>query len=944
MHKTALLLSVFALSLGVAVVDVSAQSQRASPDNKSGDIENVKSSSAGFQIEPVPKWVLAAPKGDSGRVVKASMHYELMDEQDKLDSHGAAAYTHMVRVIDTVDGLSAASEIRVDFNPSYETLAFHKIEILRNGARIDKLERSKVKLLRRESNLERQMYDGVVTASLILEDARVGDRIEIAYSIRGVNPVFEGHYVHTAWLASSRGPVKTARFRLLAPENRVVLHRTGDDVVVKETLHDGLRDTEFLRASVTQLHGDQYTPASTYLDEQIGLSEFSDWSEVVRWGEGLFAVAQSAPSELVKKTAQSLVIKADASDAEKLRLVLNFVQKEVRYFGTEIGENSHRPSSPDAVIRQRFGDCKDKTLLLVALLKALGVDAVPVLVSTQYRSDVDPQFYSPLQFDHAIARVYVDGRQYWLDGTRTGQTGSLMQRQSVGLGKGLVLSGGVTSLVDLPGTESEERVDVEEIYRVKKLSEAPVLELRSTYSGEVAEMVREAMASQPRETFKTSLNADFSRFHPNSQEISPLQVEELPERNAVRIVQTFAVPKFWRFPDEKQLTGDYMLWNLIGPMNHTEETARSQPFQIAYPGIYRHSVVLEFQEDMTKNVSSKQAHEEDAHLYFQVDWDVEPRKYTVSSELRTLKSRVDIAEWPAYTGLLRKISANLGGAFFLSPVSSAQADRLNQDVRNLVESWQGLFAKNRPVTEVQSRAMVNRLILTAELEGGRLTPELRAQVLHKRGIQLDNLGLFDLARADFDEALKLQPEEGSILADAAVNCFESGQDALALDYAKKALALDPSSHDPQRTLAYAHYFARNYGEASRNLLSLLKTRSEINEGYSTIWLYLAARRNNEEAAAVVKPYLARNQSAWPHPLLQYLMGSRTLEQALEVARAGQKDQSRLCELYFYVGEKYLIEGNAAQAREYFKKSMDTGVIEFNEYVMSKRSLQRMGEL
>jgi len=212
-------------------------------------------------------------------------------------------------------------------------------------------------------------------------------------------------------------------------------------------------------------------------------------------------------------------------------------------------------------------------------------------------------------------------------------------------------------------------------------------------------------------------------------------------------------------------------------------------------------------------------------------------------------------------------------------------------------------------------------------------------VLETRGIQLDNLGLYDLARADFDEALKLKPNDGELLLAAAVNQMGAGRDAQALALAEKALEVNPSSKSPHKTLAHLRYFARDYEGAKRNLLVLLKDRSQINEGYMTIWLYLAARRNNEDALAAVRPYLARDKSAWPHPMLQYLTGEGTLEQAMESARGDQKDQSGLCEFYFYAGEKALIDGQASQAREYFRKSVDTGIVEYYEYGMAKRNLK-----
>jgi lipoprotein NlpI/transglutaminase-like putative cysteine protease len=845
-------------------------------------------------------------------------------------------------VVDSAEGLTASSEVRVDFNPSYETLAFHKIEIWRGTVRIDKLNRSKVKVLHRESNLEYQIYDGALTASLVLDDVRVGDRIEYSYSRKGSNPVFGGKYVHTAGMASVRGPTKIARFRLLAPESRSINYRSGADVIVKETLHDGLRDTEFLRHSVTQLHGDQYTPASVFLNDQINLSEFADWKEIASWGAKLYASVLNTPSLLVKSTVQSFGITDETPAQEKLRLALNFVQKDVRYFGTEVGENTHRPTPPDSVIKQRFGDCKDKALLLVALLKEMGIEAQPVLVSTTYRNDI-PVFATPLFFNHVIVRVTENRNVYLLDGTRSAQTGPVANRQSAGLGKGLILNESMIELTDLPGTDIEERITVEEVLKVKALSEPPVLELQMIYYGEMAEFLRDAVSSQPVETLEGKLNADFARFHPNVKKIAPLKIEEIEGQNAVRVVQVFSVPKYWRFPDEKKLVGDYSLWGLISPIRYTEATSRSQPYQLNYPGIYRHNFSIEFPEEMVKTGSSGQLREDDPHINFQLDWDFEPKKYQVRSELHLLKDSVTTSEWSAYTAFLRKISPKFSGTFYVSPISYAQGDKLKSDIDELTGSWRGLFAKNKPVTNVQSEAMIKRIVYTAELEGGRLNPELKAQVLLNRAIQLDNLGFCKLANADYEEALKLASNDAELLAAAAVNSFSLGQDEKALEYAKKSSSLDVS-HTPYRIMAQVNYFEKNYVEAKKNILAQLKQRNETDNGYAAIFLYLTSRRNQEDALAAVKNYSSKNSSAWPYPVLQFLTGQASYEKALEAAKSGQKDASRLCELYFYAGEKHLIDGRVELAREFFKMSLDTGVVEFSEYVMAKRSLQQLDNL
>jgi lipoprotein NlpI len=189
----------------------------------------------------------------------------------------------------------------------------------------------------------------------------------------------------------------------------------------------------------------------------------------------------------------------------------------------------------------------------------------------------------------------------------------------------------------------------------------------------------------------------------------------------------------------------------------------------------------------------------------------------------------------------------------------------------------------------------------------------------------------------------LSSNDAEILATAAVNSFSLGEDAKALEYAKKTSAIDVN-RTPYRIMAHVNYFGKNYAEAKKNLLAQLKQRNEIDNGYAAIFLYLTARRNQEDALAAVKNYSSKNSSAWPYPVLQFLTGQASYEKALEAAKTGQKDASRLCELYFYAGEKHLIDGQVDLAREFFKKSLDTGVVEFSEYIMAKRSLQQLDVL
>ncbi|MBK9623933.1 MAG: DUF3857 domain-containing protein [Rhodocyclaceae bacterium] len=137
-----------------------------------------------------------------------AMHYRQIDEQLRPEGKSVAAHRHTVRVVDTAAGLPIASQIEAEFDPSYQTLTMHSLELVRGTMRINKLDAKKVQLLQRERQLEQRMYDGRVTMSVVLDDVRVGDEIHYAYTVTGLNPVFEGKFVEIIWMMAQRGAVE----------------------------------------------------------------------------------------------------------------------------------------------------------------------------------------------------------------------------------------------------------------------------------------------------------------------------------------------------------------------------------------------------------------------------------------------------------------------------------------------------------------------------------------------------------------------------------------------------------------------------------------------------------------------------------------------------------------------------------------------------------------
>ncbi len=933
------LLSTFLLPAWLVLVASAAadQAPSAQASAKKPGADKVNSGGFSFLVEPPPSWITSLTEGTAPVPAGSGMHYGLTDHQVKIEHDRSIDYWHVIRVVDEAGGLGTAAQIQAWFDPSYQTLVMHKLEIVRAGTRINKLDPKKIELLHRETQLDYRMYDGLVTASIVLDDVRVGDRIEYSYSIRGSNPVFGDKFVTSAWVKQQIGPASLYRMRILAPESREIHYMAGPEMQVTSSITAGQREILFTQTSVPQLIIDPLAPETIYLADQIQISEFDDWASVAHWGTSLFEISGTISEEL-RQRANSIRA-ATTTPEERLRAALEFVQNDVRYFGMEMGESSHHPTAPGKVLEQRFGDCKDKVTLLIALLRQLSIDATPVLVSTHYRDELAGMLPSPLAFNHVIARVVIADHVYFLDATRSGQTGPFEQRASVGLGRGLELTPTSTALSELPSAENEERVAVEDVITVSDFTKDPTLEARVTLSGELAEGLRLSVASQPLEQLETRLITSYGRFYPRIHAEDHLKVVEEPNRNAVTMVQHFTLPGFWKFPEEKALYADIGFWNISATLQLPEDPRRSRPWRFAYPGTYRERAIVNFPEDVYTTPASQTFDDPGSHFDYHVVYTNKTRSAELSAILHFPDTSVSPEDWQAFSERVVTLRrSRFGGRVSYPPASVAVASGYDKQYNDRLTAIRAGTWTQKVVTAAEATSAAREIALTAWLAGNRLEPELRAQVLRDLGSERDNLGWSAMARENYAEAIRLSPADPKNYAGAAMNAFDRGEDAPAIEWAQKALTLSPSDPTPRNVLAYASYFSHDFAKTKGQMKLVARTTSGKDQAYPVIWIYLAAKGAGEDGAAAVQPYVRSDATMWPYPVLSYLMGKTDLDATQKAAMRDMKDPSHLCELYFYAGEKYLLDGDTVRARGYFKMSVDTGATELKEYVMARRSL------
>lgn len=143
----------------------------------------------------------------------------------------------------------------------------------------------------------------------------------------------------------------------------------------------------------------------------LQVSTFPDWKTFTDWYRRLIREADGVTDEIRAKTAE--VTAGLKTPEEKVKALYEFVTA-MRYVSVPLGVNSHRPHAAANVLRNNYGDCKDKANLLNTMLKAAGIEASLVLVPRFSQAD---EAVPGLSFNHAISRVELPSGPMWLDAT-----------------------------------------------------------------------------------------------------------------------------------------------------------------------------------------------------------------------------------------------------------------------------------------------------------------------------------------------------------------------------------------------------------------------------------------------------------------------------------------------------------------------------------------------
>jgi hypothetical protein len=296
-----------------------------------------------------------------------------------------------------------------------------------------------------------------------------------------------------------------------------------------------------------------------------GLPPLKDWSAVSGWLAG-FVDPPAAVTAAIKAKAAELTGGA-ASELEKIRAIASYAQ-QTNYVSIQMNHTrggGYTPNPADQILARNYGDCKDKTTLVRALLAAANMESFATAIYWGERQYVRPEWPSPHPFNHMIVSVRVSpetnlpvvfehprlGRLLPFDPTDAFTPLGDLPRDQQG-SHALIVAGTKGDLVTMPLLPpAAKRIEsvTEATYSVDGALAAKVVR---NYFGQSAARLRQINRSQNEDEFKRSLEVGLSH-RLGGLKLARVKVSDRMREGSLQLEMEFSVGRFGQLMQERLL-------------------------------------------------------------------------------------------------------------------------------------------------------------------------------------------------------------------------------------------------------------------------------------------------------------------------------------------------------------------------------------------------------
>jgi hypothetical protein len=635
------------------------------------------------KVSAAPPWVLPH-MANSNRTVAAKnisngYFLELVDQQVNLGNN--TRYAHFIRNIVNETGVQNASEVSVSFAPQYEEVVFHTINLIRAGKIVNRLNFKDIRVVQEETDASDFQYNGLKRAFVALKDVQKNDKIEVAYSVIGFNPVFRNKYSEKIYFCSSTA-ISNYFETIIVPLNRTLMVQSfnGATAPVIET-----KGTEKLYrwSNPTTQAWESQTGVPSWFDNYpyVLITEYGSWQDVVGWGTSILNKYQNPlPENLQNKIREWRKLSHGDRD-EFAVMALRYVQDHIRYLGLEMGPYTHQPHSPREVFEHSYGDCKDKSLLLATILQQERIPAYVALLSTTKKETMAKTAPSTVEFNHAIVAIERSSGYIYVDPTVSYQRGELINIYIPDYRYALVLRDGETSLRPMEADNFNVTLINESLST--DFTDSSQLDVTTVYKGGKADDIRSSLAGMSNIELEENYLQYYTKIFDGIQHAAPVTSTDDSLKNELTVTESYKIPELWNINGDGKQAFEVFAKAIYEQLPDPASAFKNGPLALSYPSTIYYTLTITMPE--LWNFPMNALHVKNDSYQFDFVPSMSGRVITLKYTLKTLKDNVPANELVQYKTDYRRIVDKLSFELSYLPNANTSGDGVTGKVNwNLV--------------------------------------------------------------------------------------------------------------------------------------------------------------------------------------------------------------------------------------------------------------------
>jgi hypothetical protein len=342
-----------------------------------------------------------------------------------------------------------------------------------------------------------EFYTDIKVKRFTMPAVEDGCIIEYAYEIKNLKPVLSFDYFNT-FFCQNIFPMEEDIAEIVLPDNIELKYKKFKTTLTPQIIAEGNKKRYiFTNTRQKEIIPESRMPSLYDSDAfpQLSFWTLNSWDVISNWYIKLIKEQMKSNSELDDFTKQ--LIAGKKTDEEKINTIFNFVSQNIRYIAVLLGPHTHKPHQANEIFQKRYGDCKDKTVLLLTMLKIAGIKGTPALVPAngKYFNESMPSLNA---FNHVIAVVHSGDKYFWLDATNEtaaySSTPFLLPTKVF-----LINDDGSYLFIKTPNLDkNKDYYNVEKKYNINEEGNATIDNTYS-YFGKAAESIRYSFKYSPPE-------------------------------------------------------------------------------------------------------------------------------------------------------------------------------------------------------------------------------------------------------------------------------------------------------------------------------------------------------------------------------------------------------------------------------------------------------------